>query len=311
MMRLFQRVIGRKTQQPPQHTEPAGLQEVEENQATLEQEKEEPVRQSKRYTCHNCGHNTCAAALTAEDYEDPSTPCDGSEYMSSPVSSYGSPGSTTSSIFSTNSSSSSLRDSETREFSSSEYAADLERDFLGEQGGASSDDHAQGSAMGAGPLHVNTKQSTNYVRYKTDTMCACGEWGCTCRCSPGCGPSPRELRFFPLNVDPYLDTAGGGSDKPKEDPRFCSPECQWSFRARQEFQIGQRVTLESRRRKLQKQQEEQKFQQQLQQQLQDKLQKEFDRQQGLDDECNEALDSDSCESCDSESCGSYDSYESP
>lgn len=74
--------------------------------------------------------------------------------------------------------------------------------------------------------------------------CACGEPGCTCRCSESEGPSPRDLNFFPLDVvtshlapHPMISHSlvaspqdfrqlAGVPDLPAEDPLFC--RCVWS-----------------------------------------------------------------------------------
>jgi len=71
--------------------------------------------------------------------------------------------------------------------------------------------------------------------------CICGEPGCTCRCRDAAvsGPSPRDLNFFPLSVD-FREIAGVSDDQ-RQDPLFCSPECRWSHRARQEFKLGKQV----------------------------------------------------------------------
>lgn len=74
------------------------------------------------------------------------------------------------------------------------------------------------------------------------SVCACGEWGCTARCDVNQGPSPRQLRFFNLDEG---DIPAGEPDSPasarEREHLFCGPECQWSFRAREEYDIGQKV----------------------------------------------------------------------
>jgi len=92
---------------------------------------------------------------------------------------------------------------------------------------------------------------------RVKTMCSCGEWGCTCRCNlPPSGPSPGELRFFYTGVD--VRRIAGIEDSSRNDPRFCSPECRWSFRAKQEFQISHQ--LASRKAQLIKAQKRQQQQ---------------------------------------------------
>jgi len=77
--------------------------------------------------------------------------------------------------------------------------------------------------------------------------CSCGETDCSCRCLEELAgldsPGPRDLRFFPTAQD--FRNLAGLSDEPCEEPTFCSPECRWSYRAREEYEMAKKY---SRRR---------------------------------------------------------------
>jgi len=80
-------------------------------------------------------------------------------------------------------------------------------------------------------------------------LCCCGEQGCKCCCIQAQynAPGPQELRFFPLPIDfrTFVDCEGAN----EVIPDFCGPECRWSHRLREEFELGKQFTAKMKQHK--------------------------------------------------------------
>jgi len=105
-----------------------------------------------------------------------------------------------------------------------------------------SEDDCFGGTPGCNTTLICVTPPHNGSKVNEQRHCSCGEFGCSCRCSEELtgpdSPGPRDLRFFPAQVD-YRKLAGINDD-PAVEPMFCSPECRWSSRARMEFVLNKK-----------------------------------------------------------------------